>query len=52
MRDDNFKIVSIVPIQKPCSVCKNKLNKDLFHPEKFCFLRDSLKKFKNQKSQQ
>ena len=50
MRDDNFKIVSIVPIQKACSVCKTKLNKELFHPEKFCFLRDSLKKFKRQKT--
>ena len=52
MRDDNFKVVSVVPIQKACSVCKLKLNKDLFHPEKFCFLRDSLKRFKKQKPSQ
>ena len=52
MRDDNFKIVSIVPIQKACSMCKTKLNKELFHPEKFCFLRDSLKKFKTKRTPQ
>ena len=52
MRDDNFKIVNVVPIQKSCSVCKDRLHKELFHPEKFCFLRDSLKRFKKQKTPQ
>ena len=46
MKDDSNKVVPVVPIQMACPVCKSRLGKNLFHPEKFCFLRDSLKRFK------
>lgn len=49
MRDNSNKVVPVVPIQMACPVCKSRLGKTLFHPEKFCFLRDSLKQFKRSK---
>ena len=46
MRDDNNKIIDVVPVQRECSVCQEKLSKALFHPEKYCFLRPELRKYR------
>lgn len=47
MRNDQNKVIDVTPVQKACDTCKAQLGKELFHPEKFCFLRDALKRFRN-----
>ena len=46
MRDDKNKIIDVVPVQRECSVCQQKLKKNLFHPERYCFLRPELRKYR------
>ena len=46
MRNDQYKLINVTPVQSPCPECKTKIRKDLYHPMKYCFLRDSLQKFK------
>jgi predicted transcriptional regulator len=47
MRNDQNKVIDVTPVQKACDMCKTQLGKELFHPEKFCFLRDALKRFRS-----
>ena len=50
MRDDSNKIIDVVPVQKECSNCQQQLGKNLFHPEKYCFLRPELRKYRKSRT--
>lgn len=47
MKNDQNRLIQVTPVQSPCPDCKIKIKRDLYHPRKYCFLREELQKFKN-----
>ena len=39
MRDDNNKLIRVVPSMRPCHICKEKANETLYHGPDVCFRR-------------
>lgn len=39
MKNDKGERVTVIPTLHPCSMCETAANKQLFHPEKYCFRR-------------
>ena len=44
MKTDSNKIVEVIPTFDPCKTCLSRLDKKLYHPDKFCFLRPTYPK--------
>ena len=41
MRDDNNRLIQVIPTYRHCEVCLEKLNKKLFHPASACISREA-----------
>ena len=44
MRNDNGRVIKVMPTYDPCKVCLEKSGKKLFHPQEYCIQRNTRNK--------